>query len=203
MLPIKLYVLHLRQDDPKKCTALKLARHGYVKVIYSIKRVPRRAILLDPLAEKALSPEDRDRVLKWGVVAVDTSWKNLGNIFSKLKHIGHHRALPYLIAANPINYGKPTILSTAEAFAATLYIVGLKNEAKEILSVFKFGYAGHPHLPWRIIGAYLPLHPAGRPFQRIPHHTSAGYWPPVARRSSPHHRHPMGAVSFLCRSHGF
>ena len=139
MFPIKLYVLHLRQDDPKKCTALKLARHGYVKVIYSIKRVPRRAILLNPFAEKALSPEDRDRVLKWGVVAVDTSWKNFGNIFSKLKRIGHHRALPYLVAANPVNYGKPTILSTAEAFAATLYIVGLKDEAKKILSVFKWG----------------------------------------------------------------
>jgi ribosome biogenesis protein Tsr3 len=51
----------------------------------------------------------------------------------------NHRSLPFLIAANPTNYGKPCILSTAEAISATFYIVGLKNNAIHIMSQFKWG----------------------------------------------------------------
>ena len=57
---------------------------------------------------------------------------------AKLKN-GVHRILPFLVAANPVNYGKPSKLTCAEAIAATLYIVGLKEDALTIMKPFKWG----------------------------------------------------------------
>ena len=51
----------------------------------------------------------------------------------------NQRLLPYLLAANSVNYGKPHKLNTAEATAACLYIVGFKSEAHTLLSPFSYG----------------------------------------------------------------
>lgn len=51
----------------------------------------------------------------------------------------NQRLLPYLLAANSVNYGKPHKLNTAEATAACLYIVGFKKEAHTLLSPFSYG----------------------------------------------------------------
>jgi pre-rRNA-processing protein TSR3 len=51
----------------------------------------------------------------------------------------HPRALPFVLAANPVNYGKPFQLSTVEAFAAALYILGEVRQAKKILGIYTWG----------------------------------------------------------------
>ena len=44
----------------------------------------------------------------------------------------HHRILPFMVAANPVNYGRPFKMNTAEAMAAALYIAGFKEDAVKV-----------------------------------------------------------------------
>ncbi len=131
-----LYVYDLGEDDPKKCTSKKLARFGLINIVNNMGKLPRNAILLNPFSEKALSPADRH--IK-NIVAIDCSWENAEAIFRRAGRRMRSRALPYLLAANPVNYGRPLRLSTAEAMAATLYIFGAEEQAKSLLSKFKWG----------------------------------------------------------------
>ncbi len=118
----------MNQCDPKKCTGLKLIRLGLAVRVRKILN----CIILNPLSEKAFSPEDRENIL-----ALDCSWERSREIFLKYKR--NSRALPYMIAANPVNYGKPTKLSTVEALAGALYILNEKEKALNILSKFSWG----------------------------------------------------------------
>lgn len=47
--------------------------------------------------------------------------------------------MPYLVAANPTNYGRPWRLNCVEALAACFYICGHPEWAEEILSSFSYG----------------------------------------------------------------
>ena len=55
---IPLYIYHAGQCDPKKCTGRKMARFELARLYDRVLKLPRSAILLDPMAEKALSPAD-------------------------------------------------------------------------------------------------------------------------------------------------
>ena len=136
---VRLYVYHMRQDDARKCTAMKLRRFGLAHVFFSLREAPRGALILDPLAKKALSRQDRPIMLARGLLAVDCSWAHIETFPAPRALRGPRRCLPYLVAANPVNYGVPTKLSTAEALAAALYIAGFKEQAEEVLSIFKWG----------------------------------------------------------------
>jgi pre-rRNA-processing protein TSR3 len=132
----KLYSYHAGQCDSKKCTSKKLARFNLLKILPNLKSIPFRSIVLDPTSETILTPEDR-RFLWKGLVVLDFSWKRIED-FPRLPR-REKRALPLLIAANPVNYGRPNKLSSVEALAAALVILGETETAEELLGKFKWG----------------------------------------------------------------
>jgi pre-rRNA-processing protein TSR3 len=136
---IKLFVYHTDQCNPKRCTGRKLARLKQVSLIKNFRQIPHNCIILNPTTQKALSKEDATYAERNGIAAVDCSWERSEELLFKLRNRGKSRALPYLVAANPTNFGKPFKLSTVEAFAAALFIVGNETQAQRILSRFKWG----------------------------------------------------------------
>ena len=138
-LNINISIYHANQCDPKRCTGLKLKRHGLARIVKQTRFLPKRAIVLNPFSEIAFSPADRARVEEAGLVALDCSWEHAEKVLSH--HVrGTSRCLPVLIAGNPTNYAKATKLSTAEALAGALYIAGFKDEAQKLLSIFTWGH---------------------------------------------------------------
>lgn len=133
---MQLYAYDAGQCDPKKCTAKKLARAGLIKSVKTLRKIPYSTILLAPIAEKALSPADSAN----SITVFDCSWNKLATFEGILRNMrAKKRALAYLIAANPVNYGKPFFLCSAEAFAAALFILGEQEQSQYILCKFKWG----------------------------------------------------------------
>lgn len=130
---MNLFVYHAGHCNPKRCTAKRLARNDEVILLHSLRQIPRSSLILDPFNEKALSPADKTFS---SITALDYSWKKSDSYRKKFRN---GRALPYLVAANSTNFGKPTKLCTAEALAAALYIIGEKAKALNILSKFSWG----------------------------------------------------------------
>lgn len=121
--------------DPRKCTIKKLERYGMVRVHTKIRQVPKKTLLLDPTAGVVISPADR----RWAgsITALDCSWEVLER--EELTLFRNRRALPFLVAANPINFGRPFLLSSVEALAAALCILDEREQAELILSKVPFG----------------------------------------------------------------
>lgn len=138
MSEIKIYILTREEDDPRLCTAAKLIKHGFAHEIKRVTEIPTCSVVLNPFSTTYLKAHDRDYIARCGLVAVDVSWKGALRALKRLRR-GHQRVLPILIAANPVNYGNPFRLSTAEALAAALMITGFAEEARRILGLFKWG----------------------------------------------------------------
>ncbi len=121
-------------DDPEKCTARRLDSQDAATLHRRREAVP-YGLVLDPYADQALSPADRSVGNR--VIAIDCSWAHADA--ASFDFPGVHRALPFLVAANPINYGRPFRLTTAEAIMAALVILGEDDQADELASTITWG----------------------------------------------------------------
>ena len=133
-MPIPLIAYRDNSCDPKKCTMKKLERFGLMKIVGNIRQIPKSSLVLDPTAN-VISPADRGRISS--ITALDCSWEVLDT--ANLSPWKGRRALPFLVAANPVNFGKPFTLTSVEAIAASLVILGERPQAELILSKFNWG----------------------------------------------------------------
>ncbi len=139
---VPLHVIHLDQDDPRKCTARKMHANGLVELHESIARAPKRGYLLDPTSSTILGPEDRGLIsIGAAIVVLDCSWKRIDESLEEIAGSTslEGRILPALLAANPVSWGRVGRLSSVEAIAATLAILGHDDQASRVLEPFQFG----------------------------------------------------------------
>lgn len=133
---VRLGMWDFSQCDPKRCSGRRLARLGVLTEFKLSYRFP--GIILTPSGTRVISPADAPILRNCGLAVVDCSWAQLGAVpFGRLPR-GNERLLPYLVAANTVNYGRPYKLNCAEALAAGLYICGFPDDARFVMS--KFGY---------------------------------------------------------------
>lgn len=110
-----------------------------------------------PKGRDIVSPADRDIVSSGGLAVVECSWARLDEVpFGKISS-PHERiceqsnyvvsksvseslfTVPYLLATNPVNYGKPWKLNCVEALAAAFYITGYEDYGRRLLQDFGWG----------------------------------------------------------------
>jgi len=123
----------LKQDDPRKCSAAKLVKFGLAK---PVTRTASRTLILNPFSKKTLLKSDKKFVNS--ITGIDCSWNLITSAFKK-SFTGISRKLPPLLAGNPINYSKLNKLSTVEALAGAVYILGETDLTHNLLQKFKWG----------------------------------------------------------------
>ncbi len=134
-MPINIYVIEFDEDDPKKCTGKRMIKFGYARKSYKP-----FGIVLNPLAKAPISADDKEIAERWGITVIDSSWNQSDEGFFMRFNSKFSRRLPFLLAGNPINYSKPFKLSSIEAVAAALYIIGEVEMARELMNKVKWGH---------------------------------------------------------------
>lgn len=131
----KVFLLMMRQDDPKKCTAARMIRFGLAT---AVRKIVSQSVVLHPYSDQLLTPADRSGCRR--ICAIDCSWKKASVQFRTIRAQGQSRRLPPLLAGNPVNYSRIGMLSTAEAIAAALHIMGFEGQARIVLDKFRWGH---------------------------------------------------------------
>lgn len=134
---IQSFALMLNQDDPKKCSALKLIRFGSVLPTRTVKH---NMLVLNPFASEVVCKTDK--TMANSICVIDCSWNKAESVLTNHKYLrkGIPRKIPALLAGNPINYARLGRLSSVESLAACYYVLGEKNFASSLLDKFKWGH---------------------------------------------------------------
>ncbi|KIW02942.1 uncharacterized protein PV09_05988 [Verruconis gallopava] len=123
--------------DAKRCSGKRLMRLGLMRELHVGQKFA--GVVISPKGKKLVSRADNELLEQYGAAVVEASWNRIEEVpFSR---IGGkcERLLPYLVAANPTNYGRPWRLNCVEALAACYHICGHEDWAEEILSTFSYG----------------------------------------------------------------
>lgn len=125
--------------DPKRCSGKRLMKLGLMRELHLGQR--HAGVVITPNGKQTLSPADRPLLEQFGAAVVECSWARTGEV--QWAKVGGRceRLLPYLVAANTVNYGRPWRLNCVEALAAAFAICGRPDWAAQVLAPFSYGPA--------------------------------------------------------------
>ncbi|KAI9790294.1 MAG: ribosome biogenesis protein tsr3 [Candelina submexicana] len=146
----------LEHCDPKRCSGKKLMKLGLMRELAIGQKFA--GVVISSNAKKLVSRADTELLDQYGVAVVECSWARVKEVpFSKIggkcerlrkwakdctpRDIYSTLEVPYLVAANSVNYGRPWRLNCVEAVAACFSICGHHDWAEEVLSHFSYGQA--------------------------------------------------------------
>jgi len=135
--PYKAAAWDLNHCDAKRCSGKKLMRLGLLRALNLGQK--HSGVIITPKGKVPVSPADTELLDAYGAAVVECSWNRVDQVpWSRLGG-KCERILPYLVAANQTNYGRPWRLNCVEALAACFAICGRKEWAQDILSSFSYG----------------------------------------------------------------
>ncbi|RDA85570.1 hypothetical protein CP532_5379 [Ophiocordyceps camponoti-leonardi (nom. inval.)] len=135
--PFKAACWDLGHCDPKRCSGKRLMKLGLMRELSLGQRYS--GVVISPNAKQVISPADSELLVQYGAAVVECSWARTEEVqWSKVGGKAE-RLLPYLVAANPVNYGKPWRLNCVEALAAAFYICRRPDWAEQVLAPFSYG----------------------------------------------------------------
>lgn len=125
--------------DPKRCSGKRLMKVGLMRGLHLGQRF--NGVIITPNGKHVVSPADKGLLETYGAAVVECSWARTKEV--QWNKVGGkcERLLPYLVAANTVNYGKPWRLNCAEALAAAFAICGHLDWATQVLEPFSYGAA--------------------------------------------------------------
>lgn len=123
--------------DPRRCSGKRLMKLNLLRSLHPGQRHP--GVVITPNGKRTLSPADAELLTTFGVAVVECSWARVGEVQWNKFGGKCERLLPYLVAANTVNYGKPWRLNCAEALAAAMWICGREEWARAIVEPFSYG----------------------------------------------------------------